>query len=357
MSGELSDEQLRSIFTEDVRPYVESQRLLATGGRSWPPVLVYTGGQPGAGKSRANERVSQLRPSLVPVVGDDLRRFHPDYARLMREDPLGMPAATAQASGQWIGMAAEYLREQRADVLIEATLRSPAAMASTIAAFREAGYVVELRAVAVPGEVSRLSTVERYTGQVAASGAGRWTPAASHDEAFEQAPRTVEELVAAGAVDRFVVEDRAGAILTDMSFFGFRDDVLRGVAREAAEAFDQARGVDKMSTAQAREWLDLAQMQVGRLAALRVRDADLLHTIERVATVDAAAVAGTAFPGDADRRRAVTEKLTDAAARVVRAPRQIERRRASDSAYGGSAPSTGPFMGPQSAGWGGPGLS
>ncbi len=77
-----------------------------------------------------------------------------------------MPAATAQASGQWIGMAADYLRAQRSDVLIETTLRSPEAMVQTISAFRQAGYVVELRVVAVPQEVSRLSTVERYTRQV-----------------------------------------------------------------------------------------------------------------------------------------------------------------------------------------------
>lgn len=326
MSGELSAGELRSFFDQDVRPYLEEQRSQAAGGRSWPPALVYTGGQPGAGKSRANERAAQARPSLVPIIGDDLRQFHPDYPQLMREDPLAMPAATAQASGQWIGMSAEYLREARADVLIETTLRSPDAMASTIASFREAGYVVELRVVAVPHEVSRLSTVERYTGQVEATGAGRWTPAADHDQAFARGVGTAEGLVASGAVDRFVIEDRSGAVLFDRSYFGVRDDGLQKAGREAGAAFEQARSVDQMTPEAARSWVELAQVQIQRVGEQGQRDPDLLATVERIGGVDAAAVAARAYPAEPERARAVYAELRTAArgAAVVAPPRPPE---------------------------------
>lgn len=286
----MRDEQLRSRFERRVLPYIEAQREQAGNGQSWPPVLVYTGGQPGAGKSRANERAAQERRHLVPVIGDDLRQFHPDYARLMREDPLAMPEATAHASGRWLGMAADYLKEQHADVLIETTLRSPEAMAKTIAGFREAGYVVELRVVAVPHEVSRLATVERYTGQVSAVGAGRWTPSAAHDEAFAQAPGTVRDLIAAGAVDRFVIEDRGGGVLVDRSYFGIRDDGLQRSGRDAMQEFARLRGIEQVTPDDAQRWLDRAQEQSLIVKALGEKDPDLSATMERVRNADTAAV-------------------------------------------------------------------
>ncbi|MGO2520377.1 MAG: zeta toxin family protein [Microbacterium sp.] len=338
MSGELRPEQLRARFERRVVPHLEEQRARITGGPSWPPVLVYTGGQPGAGKSRANERAAQSRPTLVPVIGDDLRQFHPDYVRLMREDPLSMPEATAQASGRWIGMSADYLREQRADVLIETTLRSPDAMASTIASFREAGYVVELRVVAVPHEISRLGTVERYTGQVEAAGVGRWTPAAAHDEAFARGAGTARELIAAGAVDRFVIEDRAGAVVFDRSYFGIRDDGLRGAGRDAAVAFERARGVDRLTPAAARGWIELAHDQVERVARLDRRDPDLLATVNQIGRDDGAAVAARAYPADPARAREEATALR-AAARdaIAAAPNRTMKKSLGDAMRDGRA--------------------
>ncbi len=220
-----------------------------------------------------------------------------------------MPMATAQASGQWIGMAAEYLREQRADVLIETTLRSPEAMASTIAAFREADYVVELRVVAVPHEVSRLSTVERYTSQIDAVGAGRWTPAAAHDEAYSRAVATVEDLLATGQVDRFVIEDRAGSVLFDRSYSGIPDEERRQAGQAARAAFEEARSIDQLTPAAARSWLGLAQEQIGRVTGLEQRNPDLLETLKVIGTVDAQAVAARAYPLDPAQAQAASEAL------------------------------------------------
>ncbi|RLP07178.1 zeta toxin family protein [Propionibacterium australiense] len=313
MSDELTEEQLRARFERRVVPYFEDLREQAGGGSSWPPVLVYVGGQPGAGKSRANERAAQSRQALVPIIGDDLRQFHPDYARLMRDDPLAMPGATAQASGRWIGMAADYLREQRADVLIETTLRSPDAMAKTIASFREAGYVVELRTVAVPHEVSRLATVERYVAQVEATGAGRWTPAAAHDEAYMRAGPTIEGLVQSGSVDHFVIEDRTGVVSFDRSYFGVRDAGLQQAGREAGAAFERARSIDHMTPAAARSWIELARDQIERVRGLGQQDPDLLSTVERIGTTDARAVVARAYPEEPARASAAAMTLSAAA--------------------------------------------
>lgn len=287
MSSELTDAQLRERFIRRVIPYIDAQRPEPDSATTRPPVLVYTAGQPGAGKSRANERAAHERSRLVPVIGDDLRRFHPDYNRLMSESPLEMPNVTAKASGAWVAMAASYLREHGHDVMIETTLRSKDAMAATITAFRESGYVVELRVLAVPHEVSRLSTIARYTGQVERSGAGRWTPSAAHDEAFNKAPETIRSLIAAGAVDRLVIEARDGKTLADISFFAMNNRELEISGNSGARLLRYFRDSARMKPAAARRWIADAGRQAEAVVRLGESDPDLLRTMKRVLEVDA----------------------------------------------------------------------
>ena len=70
---------VEGIWRDDIRPVVDAAE------RSDKPCTVFVGGQPGAGKTRATHlvRVSGLHDGpLLPVNGDDLRQYHPDYDRL-----------------------------------------------------------------------------------------------------------------------------------------------------------------------------------------------------------------------------------------------------------------------------------
>lgn len=303
----LSEKELNYYFNQDVVPYLESQLANALPAREGErPVLVYTGAQPGAGKSRLNERVEREYPGIVTVVGDDLRQFHPDYERLMRKNPLAMPEATAQASGQWIAMSAQYLRERGADVLIETTLRSGQAMAGTIDEFRGAGYEIHLRALAVPQQVSRLSTVERYVGQVEARGAGRWTPGKAHDDAYRLAPATIETLISSGRVDRLVVENRGGEVLFERDYQGMKSTERQAAGVEAAQMFELSRRPTMMSASQAQQWCEQAWRDLGRVANIETKDSDLLSTVQHIITTDTPVMAAQAWPEDpAVRSRAV----------------------------------------------------
>lgn len=160
MSG-LGADELRRIFEADVWPYLDDSRAGAADS-SVRPSFVSVGGQPGAGKGRILEETGGRIPGAVTVNGDELRQFHPDYRRLMNEDPLRMPEATAQAAGTWVGMATEYLRDERISAVVETTLRQPGVLLREFGEFRRAGFETELRVVAVPLEVSRLGTVTRY---------------------------------------------------------------------------------------------------------------------------------------------------------------------------------------------------
>lgn len=97
---------VEGIWRDDIRPVIDAAE------RSDKPCTVFVGGQPGAGKTRATHlvRVSGLHDGpLLPVNGDDLRQYHPDYDRLCDEEPLAMPERTAKASAAWIRMTMEYV--------------------------------------------------------------------------------------------------------------------------------------------------------------------------------------------------------------------------------------------------------
>ena len=95
---------LERIWERDILPVISVQAVT-----DHPPTTVFLGGQPAAGKTRAQKTMTCLCGELLlPIVGDDFRRFHPDYESLIRTSPLSMPHETAQAAGYWTGRAVEY---------------------------------------------------------------------------------------------------------------------------------------------------------------------------------------------------------------------------------------------------------
>lgn len=149
MSHDLTPEDFTARFDQRIRRRW-GQRISRPGATDGQPTVVCTGAQPAAGKSRANAMVEREDPRLIPVIGDDLRKFHPDYDDLMTHDPLAMPDATVQASGQWVGMSNEYLRSRGASVLVETTLRQEHVLLGELQKFKNAGYVTDLHVLAIP---------------------------------------------------------------------------------------------------------------------------------------------------------------------------------------------------------------
>ncbi len=300
MTERMTSQELRQRFENRVRPYLDGLR--GGGVSAQPPRFVSVGGQPGAGKGRVLEAANNATPGSVPVNGDDLRTFHPEYKRLMLEDPLRMPEVTASASGPWVGMSNEYLRSEKISAIVETTLRDSAMLQREFQAFKDAGYETELRVVAVPLEVSRAGTVERYIEQVKDFGAGRWTAGAAHDVAAANVGNTVRDLVASGVVDRVVVQNRDGHVFHDADVR--EGGIERGEA--AAKAVDSARDVRTMTPEQAQAWITRTSEALRERAVFNQNDPDLVSVCNRLATVDAANVVLRAYPDD---KKAQTEAM------------------------------------------------
>ncbi len=306
MTGDLTAEELTYRFNTRVRPYLDGLRAQVPGEPVSPPRFVSVGGQPGAGKGRVLEEAGAALPGSVTVNGDELRQFHPDYGCLMREDPLRMPEVTASASGPWVGMSNEYLRERYISAVVETTLRQPDVLLRESKAFRQAGYETELRVVAVPLEVSRLGTVTRYLEQIKDAGAGRWTPGEHHDIAAAAVPGTVAALVTSGLVDRVVIQDRDGRVFHDARVS--QDGPQQ--ARISADAVERARSVESMNPQQAQRWLQHLEQALRDQAHLGEDDSDLMRVTSQLATADATEVVARAHPEDREAQQMRLEQLS-----------------------------------------------
>lgn len=297
MTVDLTDDQLRAVFRQEIQPDIDAVTSDAQQSFS---LLIVVGGQPGAGKSRSIERIAVQHPGIVSIIGDDFRLYHPDYDRLIREAPFDMPAATAQAAGRWVSMAIDYLRMQHRSTLLETTLRQPAVVQRTFTDFRRSGYTTELHVLAVPPQLSRLGTVSRYLAQLREDGVGRWTPSAMHDAADHALPGAVDKLIGSGAVDYVRVENRRGE--THFRARVDSDQRLR-VAQAAKRALDAARDPQQLSTSEALAWCETAVNVVQTCIRSRQSNPDLLATLARLVHRDAPLVLAAAYPNDQRRQQ------------------------------------------------------
>ena len=182
------------------------------------PEAVLLGGQPGAGKSTIAAQLQRQfagHGGLVWVTWDDFRPFHPDYERLLTEQPAAMPDVTRPAARWWQDRAAAWLRAGRYNTLLEGGFRDPSAVLASAESFAEAGYHVHVSALAVPAALSRLGIIERYARQAEVAGAGRWTTAASHDADYTGTVETLRLAHASPAVARISLWTRDGLIHDD----------------------------------------------------------------------------------------------------------------------------------------------
>lgn len=301
-----SDAWLKQIFELAVRDTLFPQAAVGA------PLLVLLGGQPAAGKTRAQEAILAAHPELVSITGDDLRQYHPDYYELCVSDPVEMPAATAPVSGGLVQLALDYALEHRYPVLLEGTFRNPDMVCGTAERFAEAGYRVEVVAVATPAPVSRFDAEQRYLGATHPIQA-RWTPPEAHEVALAGSSRVVTALEASGAVSQVQVHSRE-----QLLYENARDGSGEWVAEPQGAAVLLAEQNRRLDSARAVEWLldygrlfEMAQDRSGYLGestilAYRLLQQDaarLLEALGEAGNVDLAR-----FRRDQIRRQVVVDR-------------------------------------------------
>lgn len=207
----MDESELESIWMTDILPIVGERMIPASH-----PITVFPGGRPAAGKTRAQRRLTGIYDGLpAPIIGDDFRRYHPDYERLPSEAPLDMPDATAKAAGYWTGRAVARADEKRASCIIEGTWRNAATVLDEAGRARRLNRGTHAVVLAVPPVLSRLGLSYRFYRDLDAGGQARWTPPKAHEGTVAALPSNVRTIATSGLFDRLSVMDRSGAFLYD----------------------------------------------------------------------------------------------------------------------------------------------
>ncbi|WP_165956725.1 zeta toxin family protein [Kribbella antibiotica] len=180
------------------------------------PVVVFIGGQPGAGKTATTEMINHtmgLRGPVAHVCGDFYKPYHPDYSRLMDKDERTAGAFTRLDTRLWHRAAEDWARARGCHTVVETALADPKEFRQASAAFRAAGFRIEVAAMAVPEAMSRLGIVARYLEQAAVHGRGRFVAKSNHDACYRGVPETMAAIEAAQLADNVLVFRRGAVVV------------------------------------------------------------------------------------------------------------------------------------------------
>ncbi|MGW4784905.1 zeta toxin family protein [Streptomyces sp. NPDC004230] len=179
------------------------------------PVVVFVAGQPGSGKSLVVDvvhRALERRGGAVRVDRDAYKDVHPHYTDFLAEDVRTAGVRVRPETYRWQAEVEARVRADRYDGVVEAPLADVPKFLNEVIAYRQAGYRVEIVALAVPEAVSQLGILDRYL-RLAEEGKARYISWANHDACAAALIETLRIVEAAHLVDRVFVVRRAAEVL------------------------------------------------------------------------------------------------------------------------------------------------
>jgi hypothetical protein len=204
----LSPEEHRWIFEELVIPD------LGVITPQEQPLVVCVVAQPGAGKTELGRQVWRSLRNRRPtwITSGIFKSAHPDYRRLLQQDPRMAGARIRADYKSWQRQAEAYVRERRGDVVIEMAPGDPADLVESAELFHAAGYPVHLVLIAARAADSRQGTFARHA-QGLRTGPTRLTTAAGHDRCFAAVAPTMQAAEEGQVVASVTVVRRDGSTL------------------------------------------------------------------------------------------------------------------------------------------------
>ncbi|MEV0130801.1 zeta toxin family protein [Dactylosporangium sp. NPDC050688] len=204
----LSDAERNRIFQEQILP-----TLTGVPRADRPPTAVFIGGQPGAGKKTLQAETAD-RLGAATIDSDDFLPLHPRYEELALADDRTVGGLIGPLTSPWWSQAAEYVREQRFDVVISSPMAGEVDV-ERLQEFRDAGYRIEVAYVAADGHTSELSVIDRYQQMRDAVGYGRWVPPATQEASLTGTLDVAEHCERDHLAHRVTVRQRGGEPVYD----------------------------------------------------------------------------------------------------------------------------------------------
>ncbi|MGH8083592.1 MAG: zeta toxin family protein [Lysobacter sp.] len=183
----------------------ERQILSAVGYADIPshrddqPTAIILAGQPGAGKSGvAKQAMADLGgPNSALVVDpDSLRDFHPRVDTFRKDSPYDWADDTHKDASQWAKELRGKAIEDRKNLVIDTTLGDGGKAVELVKGLQDAGYKVEIRALATHRLESELGVDARFTGSLDRNGFGRFVPPNIREQVYRDLPGNLDKVQA-----------------------------------------------------------------------------------------------------------------------------------------------------------------
>ena len=201
----LNNEQ-RKEYLEKVIAFFTSGKHSCPEGQT--PTLVFVSGQTGCGKTQVIKILEKENPNQVVYSFDEIRAMHPKYQQACEELNGDTHSALFPDTDWACKELLNYCRENRLNVVKEASMRRKEDIIDTAVDFRNYEYSIDIRLMAVPSIDSYVGTLERYVSQLLDDVNARWITREAHDVTFNKIPETLKCLIDKKIFDRITIYKR-----------------------------------------------------------------------------------------------------------------------------------------------------
>ncbi|MCX4885976.1 zeta toxin family protein [Streptomyces sp. NBC_00847] len=167
------DELIVPLYLKDITPHER-------------PMTLYLMGPQGSGKSHMAHTLRRVLRARRPtrIEGGLFKSMHPDYRRLLEEDPRTASARIRPDYRSWQAKAEQHVRERRGDLLIEIAPDDIDHFLDGARRDRAVGRRVELIVLGMRAADSRMGIATRCAELARRGGTPRFTETAAHDRTF-----------------------------------------------------------------------------------------------------------------------------------------------------------------------------
>jgi len=187
---------------------------------------IILGGQPGAGKSTYYSTREDPVSNSVIINGDDYRRFHPNFSRIIRSDAEHMAERTQDFTNRVVERLITDLGNDGYNMIIEGTLRNPQVPINTCKELQSKGYNPDLVVVACDAEKAWISTIKRAEALQMQHEPVRLVPFDTYDYTVNQIPINIEIIEKEKCFNSISIVNRDGDYLYKTGDMSRPKDVL-----------------------------------------------------------------------------------------------------------------------------------